>query len=289
MAVRHVPSRLGMDVRESSELQSIESHFQALAPRYPELRGQVAVVTGGARGIGLGIVLRLAREGMRVVVADIDADALSATSTVLRKLDLSILPINGDMSDPVAIQQLFKETRENFGGVDLLVNNAANLDRRRLLDAHEELLELQLATNVRGPYICSVQAAQFMTERGGGNIVHISSVGGIRAHWKGLPYDITKGAIDAMTRAMAIDLAEYNIRVNAIGPGATQTWRTPKAAEATVREISGRIPLGRFGLVSEISSVVAFLASPEASYITGQVIYVDGGITAQLSPPGQKL
>jgi NAD(P)-dependent dehydrogenase (short-subunit alcohol dehydrogenase family) len=100
---------------------------------------------------------------------------------------------------------------------------------------------------------------------------------------------VTKGAIDAMTRAMAIDLAEYNIRVNAVGPGATRTRRTPPDSHPGVQAMSGRIPLGRFGLVSELSSVVAFLASSEASYITGQIIYVDGGITAQLSPPGQIL
>ena len=267
----------------------IKEQFQELTPRFPELSGRVAVVTGGAKGIGLGIVLRLAREGMRVVIGDIDADSLSATTASLSNLGASILAFEGDLSQSDVIRKMFEQTRETFGGVDLLVNNAADLYRKRLLDEHEELLERQLATNVRGPYLCSYQAAKIMREAGGGNIIHISSVGGIRAHWIGLPYDVTKGAIDGMTRAMAIDLAEYNIRVNAIGPGATRTSRTPTIEHPVVREMSGRIPLGRFGLVSEISSVVAFLASSEASYITGQIIYVDGGITAQLSPPGQKL
>jgi 3-oxoacyl-[acyl-carrier protein] reductase len=226
---------------------------------------------------------------MRVVIGDIDGSALSDTAAALRKLGKTVLPIEGDLSQPAAIRQLFEKTKEAFGGVDLLVNNAANLMRKRLLDEHDDLLELQLATNVRGPYLCASQAAGMMRDGGGGNIIHISSVGGIRAHWRGFPYDVTKGAIDSMTRAMAIDLAEYNIRVNAIGPGATRTRRTPPDDHPLVQEMSGRIPLGRFGLASEISSVVAFLASAEASYITGQVIYVDGGITAQLSPPGQNL
>lgn len=269
--------------------QSIEAQFEALNPRYPELKGQVAVVTGGAKGIGLGIVLRLAREEMRVVIGDIDAGSLSSTAASLEQLGVPFLAFEGDLSQPTAIQHLFAETKEAYGGVDLLVNNAANLDRERLLDEHEELLELQLATNVRGPYLCSVQAASIMRETGGGNIVHISSVGGLRAHWRGFPYDVTKGAIDSMTRAMAIDLAEYNIRVNAIAPGATRTRRTPPDDHPLVQEMSGRIPLRRFGLTSEISSVVAFLTSSEASYITGQILYVDGGITAQLSPPGQTL
>lgn len=269
--------------------QAIEAQFNALTPRYPELKGRVAVVTGGARGIGLGIVLRLAREGMRVVIGDIDAESLLSSAASLQDLGSPILPVEGDLSQSGDIRNLFEQTQAAFGTVDLLVNNAAELDRTRLLDEHEELLELQLATNVRGPYLCSFHAARIMRDSGCGNIIHISSVGGIRAHWLGFPYDVTKGAIDAMTRAMAIDLAEYNIRVNAIGPGATRTRRTLPDEHPAVQEISGRIPLGRFGLVSEISSVVAFLASSEASYITGQIIYVDGGITAQLSPPGLKL
>ena len=267
----------------------IEAQFEAIRPRYPELKGQTAVVSGGAKGIGLGIVLRLLREDMRVVIGDIDGAALSAIAAALGKLGKNVLPIEGDLSQPAAIRHLFDETRETFGGVDLLVNNAADLMRKRLLDEHDDLLDLQLATNIRGPYLCSSQAAGMMRDGGGGNIIHISSVGGIRAHWRGFPYDVTKGAIDAMTRAMAIDLAEYNIRVNAIGPGATRTRRTPDDDHPVIQEMSGRIPLGRFGLVSEISSVAPFMSSAEASYITGQVIYVDGGITAQLSPPGQNL
>ncbi len=268
---------------------TIAEEFAALTPRYPELQGRVAVVTGGAKGIGLGIALRLAREGMRIVIGDIDAETLSAAAAALESLDIPFLAIEGDLSQPAAVELLFSETQAAYGGVDLLVNNAANLDRFRLLEDHQDLVDLQLETNVRGPYLCSFHAATLMRRAGGGNIIHISSVGGIRAHWRGFPYDVTKGAIDAMTRAMAIDLAEYNIRVNAIGPGATRTRRTPPDSYPGVQAMSGRIPLGRFGLVSELSSVAAFLASNEASYITGQIIYVDGGITAQLSPPGQIL
>ncbi len=267
----------------------IEEQFQALTPRYPELKGQVAVVTGGAKGIGQGIILRLAREGMRVVIADIDEASLAATASALQNLGAQVLAFHGDLSKSADIQQLFEQITATFERVDLLVNNAADLERRRLLDEHEELLEHQLATNIQGPYLCSFQAAKIMQANGGGNIVHISSVGALRAHWIGFPYDVTKGAINAMTRTMAIDLAEYKIRVNAVAPGATRKRQTPSGKRALVKEMSERIPLGRFGLISEMSSVVAFLASPEAGYITGQIIYVDGGITAQLSPPGQML
>lgn len=274
----------------SSYLDSaIQQHLQSLVPRYPELQGRVAVVTGGAKGIGQGIVLRLAREGMRVAVGDIDEEALALTASTLRSLGAKILAFHGDLSRSDDIRQFFTRTVEAFESVDLLVNNAADLTRGRLLDAHEDLLDHQLATNVRGPYLCSYHAAKIMSGNGGGGIVHISSVGALRAHWKGLPYDVTKGALDAMTRAMAIDLAEHGIRVNAIGPGAVRKLHTPPAEARWAEEAAGRIPLHRLGLTSDISSMVAFLASPEASYITGQVIYVDGGITAQLSPPGQPL
>lgn len=263
--------------------------FDRIIPRYPELTGQVAVVTGGGKGIGQGIVLRLLREGMKVVAADIDREALTHTMAFLNNREAAADSFLGDLSKPEMIKALFDHTINTFGGVNLLVNNSAKLERRRFLDEHEDLLKLQIESNVSGPYLCSVQAARIMRDKGGGNIIHISSVGGLRAHWKGFPYDVTKGAVDAMTRAMAIDLAEYNIRVNAIAPGAIRTYRTPPDDHPLVREMSARIPLQRFGLVSEISSVVAFLASAEASYMTGHIMYVDGGITAQLAPPGQIL
>jgi 3-oxoacyl-[acyl-carrier protein] reductase len=214
---------------------------------------------------------------------------LASTASALRQLGAAVLEFLGDLSLSEVVKQLFHKTIETFETVHLLVNNAADLERKRLLDAHEDLLEHQLANNIRGPYLCSFQAAKIMQAESRGSIIHISSVGALRAHQRGLPYDATKGAINAMTRAMAIDLAEYNIRVNAIGPGVTRTYRTPPTDHPKIQETIARIPLQRFGTVSDIGSLVAFLASSDASYITGQVIYMDGGITAQLSPPGQGL
>lgn len=267
----------------------IATLYQSMNPRYPELRGRVAVITGAAQGIGRGIAVRLAREEMRIVLADKKPDVLASTASALRQLGATVLEFLGDLSQSEIIKQLFDQTTETFETVHLLVNNAADLQRKRLLDANEALLDHQLANNIRGPYLCSYHAAKIMRTAGEGNIIHISSVGAIRAHLEGFPYDVTKGAINAMTRAMAIDLAEYNIRVNAIGPGATRTHQKPAVEHPKAQEIIARIPLQRFGTVADIGSLVAFLASVEASYITGQVIYVDGGITAQLSPPGIRL
>ena len=269
----------------------ITALFEAMTPRYAELAGQVAVVTGAAKGIGQGIATRLAAEGMRVVAADIDEESLAAMANSLRDLGATVLEVSGDLSRAEDIDAIFETTLEAFGTVDVLVNNAADLHRRRLLDEHDALLDLQLATNVVGPYRCSQRAAAIMRDSGGGNIVHISSVGAIRAHHRGFPYDITKGAINAMTLAMAIDLGDYGIRVNAIGPGITHTYRTDAYAQrdpASCQTTSERIPLRRWGNISDIGAMVAFLVSPEAGYVTGQVIYVDGGITAQLSPLGSE-
>ena len=267
----------------------VASLFESMTPRYPELKGQVAMVTGAAKGIGQGIAVRLAAEGMRIVAADIDAAALDATVHALRDLDVAVLDVIADVGRVADIEAMFASTLEAFGTVDLLVNNAANLLRRRFLDEHGELLDTQLATNVVGPYLSSQRAAAIMREAGGGSIVHISSVGALRAHHRAFPYDITKGALNALTLAMAVELGAYGIRVNAIGPGVTHTYRTDGYAEQdpeSYRTTAERIPIGRWGTVSDIGAMVAFLASPDASYVTGQTIYVDGGISAQLSPQG---
>lgn len=253
--------------------------------RYPELAGKVAVVTGAAKGIGRGIATRLIAEGMSVVAADIDGETLATTVESFRAAGGTALAVTGDLSLAADVDRLFEETVERFATVDLLVNNAADLRRRRLLDEHIDVLDAQLAVNVRSPYLCSQRAAAVMRDHGGGSIVHISSVGALRAHHRGLPYDVTKGAINAMTLAMAVDLGEYGIRVNAIGPGVTFKGDRPFDQEQR-RITEERIPLRRSGTVDDIAAMVAFLASSESSYVTGQVIYVDGGITAQLSPPG---
>ena len=259
--------------------------YESITPRYPELRGRVAVVTGSSRGIGRGIAMRLAKEGMKVVINGRRREHLEATAEELRKKGTEVLAVVGDVGVREDVDLLFRRTLDEFGTVDLLVNNAADLRRPPFFKIDEDLLDLELASNIKGPFLCSYRAAEVMRERGGGNIVHISSVGGLRAHRPGLPYDLTKGAIDAMTRAMAIELAEYGIRVNAVAPGPIVTERS----YPYILSLAGRVPMGRCGTPLEIASVVAFLASDEASYITGQVIYVDGGVTAQLGTPEQPI
>jgi len=247
----------------------ISESFTSLPARYPELADKVAIITGSSRGIGRGIALRLAREGMKVVINSRTPEAVQATTEMLKSLGATAIGVAADLSGTAGVRELFSRTLDAFGTVDLLVNNAANLKRRHFFEVDEALLDNELATNIRGPYLCAYYAAQEMRDAGhGGSIVNISSV---------------------MTRAMALELAQYDIRVNAVAPGATLTERWPDPSSPRMQEVAARIPLGRFGRGIEIGAAVAFLASSDAAYITGQVLYVDGGITAQLSPPGQPI
>ena len=262
--------------------------YGEIVPRYPELRGKVAVITGSSRGIGKGIAVRLAREGMGVVINSRSADDVEATTSELRQLGAQALSVPADIGTTAGVIGLFDHVLRAFGRVDLLVNNAAILRRGHMFEVDETLLDQHLDVNIRGTYLCAQRAAEIMRETGGG-IVNISSIGSLRAHWRGLPYDVTKGAINAMTQAMAIELAEHGIRVNGIAPGPIITRGPFPPTHPRALEAVRRVPLSRFGHPLDIAATVAFLASDEASYITGQVIVVDGGILAQLTPRGQPI
>ncbi len=259
------------------------SLFESIRPRYPELKDQVALVTGSGRGIGKGIALRLAREGMKVVIHGLDSQEVEGTVAEFKALGVQTVGVAADFSKEGAVEQVFKVMLDAFGTIDLLVNNAADLRRKTTFEA-DDLLDHQLAVNLRAPYLCARRAAEIMLPKHRGSIVNISSVGGARAHWSGLPYDVTKGGIDMLTRAMGIDLAREGIRMNAIAPGAIRIERSMPEDDPRINDLYERVPLRRFGTPLEIGAVIAFLASDDASYIAGHILYVDGGLTAQLSP-----
>jgi glucose 1-dehydrogenase len=259
--------------------------FEEAPARYPELQGKVAIITGSGKGIGKGIAIRLGKEGMKVVVNARNGENVTTVTNDLLSLGVDAFPCQGDISKPEDISRLIDETIHTFGRIDLLVNNAADLHRVRFFDVSEELFAREMDTNIKAPFILSYKAALVMRDQARGSIIHISSVGGLRAHNPGLPYDATKGALDAMTRVMGIELAPYGIRVNGIAPGAIYTEFRRPIDDPWMVEVAKRIPLNRFGLPHEIGAMVAYLASDDADYIIGQTIYVDGGITAQLSPP----
>ena len=266
-------------------MTEIADLFQSITPRYPELKDKVAVITGAGKGIGKGIAIRLGREGMKVVVNARTESDVEAVTAGLRQLEVDAFGVVADIGTAAGVHHLVDEALRVYAGLDLLVNNAANLRRVKFFDVTEEMFENELATNVTGPFLASHRAAQVMREKGSGSIVHISSVGGLRAHNPGLPYDATKGALDSMTRVMGIELAPYGIRVNGIAPGAIFTEKRLPQDDPRMVDYLARIPMNRMGTSLEIGAAVAFLASDDADYIIGQTLYIDGGITAQLSPP----
>ncbi|NCO39691.1 MAG: SDR family oxidoreductase [Armatimonadetes bacterium] len=266
----------------------LKSQCESIPARYPELKGQVALVTGSTKHIGKGIAARLAREGMKVVITSRTAEAVDETVAELIAVGAEAVGVPADIGCMEDIERLFGETLSAFGTVHLLVNNAADLRRDHMFKVPETLVDSQLASNIKGPYMCSLRAAQLMRDHGhGGNLVNISTVGALRAHWPGLPYDMTKGALDVMTKCMALDLADFGIRVNCLGPGPIHRGRTSDHPHA--QPLLERVPLRTFGTPLDIAAAVAFLASPDAEFITGQILYVDGGLTVQLTPRGQPI
>ena len=265
----------------------VKAFFDTIPRRYPELRGQVALVTGSARGIGKGIALRLAREGMRIAITSRTAAEVGATAAELRGLGVEVLEHVGDVGRADEVEALFQAIRAAFGGIDLLVNNAGVMGSPPFRELDEAGFDAVMRTNVKGPFLCTRQAVALMRPRRHGSIIYISSVGGLRAHQPGTPYDASKAALDGLTRALGVELADDGIRVNAIAPGAIRTERHRPADDPATQEVAARIPLRRLGSPLEIGAAAAFLASADAAYITGQVLYVDGGITAQLYPRGQ--
>lgn len=247
------------------------------------LEGRVALVTGSSRGIGLGIARRLLEEGAAVVLNSENGRELSCARDQLAALGADrLMAVTADVSDAVAVSHLFSEVDDHFGRVDILVNNAGLANPvSHLLATSPEHWQTVLRTNLTSVFLCTREAALRLQETGGGVIVNISSFGAQRAHRSLSAYDATKGGIEAFTRAAALDLAP--IRVNAVGPGPIDNGSPVDAEQA--RRRAAMVPLGRLGTPADVAAAVAFLASDDASFITGQILYVDGGMLAQLRPP----
>jgi NAD(P)-dependent dehydrogenase (short-subunit alcohol dehydrogenase family) len=242
------------------------------------LEGKVAIVTGAGSGIGRGIAERFAHEGARVVVNDVDADAAQQVADAI-----GALAVPADVSSSADVGRLFETAIAELGGVHVLVNNAGLIDvERHFLDADEAWWDRVISVNLKGQFLCAHRAAQWMARNGGGAIVNLSS-GGARAAHRGMAaYDASKGGVEALTRALALDLAPYGIRVNAVAPGSIDV-RGFTAAEAAER--GETIPLGRVGTPDDIAGPAVFLASDDARYVTGVVVSVDGGLLAQQRSP----
>jgi 3-oxoacyl-[acyl-carrier protein] reductase len=259
-----------------------KAHTRESAPCFADLRGQGALVTGGGTGIGRGIARRLAAEGMKVVVCGRGLELLQETAGIVCSEGGEALAQVADLSDAAQVAELFQVIEAEGLQVDAVVHNAMDLRRHLLEQTTLEQWESGFAAGCRGGYLIARQVLPAMRGRGRGGLVFISSVGAARAHLPGLPYDAAKAAQEAMVRGLAVEYARFGIRVNGVAPGAIQT-RGP-LTEAAMRE--PHVPMERKGTPAEIAAAVAFLLSGQASYLTGQTIYVDGGLTAQLAPPG---
>ena len=241
--------------------------------------GKSALVTGGSRGIGRAIALRLAAQGADVAFSYRgNASAAADTASDIEALDVKALSVQADVSNPESAEQLVKAALEAFGKVDVLVNNAGitrdDLIMRMSVDAFREVLE----TNLFGAFYMTKAVTRPMLKAKGGRIVNITSVSGQAGQTGQANYSAAKAGLIGLTKATARELASRSITCNAVAPGFVLTELTQDLPEALQAEITSRTPLGRFGTTEEIANAVAFLASDDAAFITGQVLAVDGGL-----------
>jgi len=244
------------------------------------LENKVAIVTGAARGIGLAIAKRFAAEGAALVLADINAEGGAAAAEAIEADGGKASFMACDVGDGAQAAALAGAAMESYGALDVCVCNAAIISAADFLELAEEDFDRVLRTNLKGSFLVGQAAAKAMVKTGkGGSIINMSSVNGLMAIANQTPYNVSKGGINQLTRVMALSLADKGIRVNAIGPGTilTEMAQTILTDDAARRMILSRTPMGRLGHVDEVARIALFLATEESSYITGQIIYCDGG------------
>ncbi len=250
-----------------------------------ELQGKTAIVTGGAQGIGYAIAHRFAAEGANVVIADLDADAAATAAAGIVGDGGPAPAVPPALGLAAAVAPVVDTAVELYGGVDVLVNNAGDVTTlRHFLDGDEQWWDAMIRTNLKGHYLFIQRVAPLMARAGGGIIINMSSGGANRSHRGAVGYDASKGAIEAMTRSLALELAPYNIRVNALVPGLIAT-RPEHLVPPSKQRRDDTVPLGRGGRPDDLAGPALFLASADAEYVTGTCLVVDGGVLVQQRPP----
>ncbi len=247
------------------------------------LEGKVAIVTGGAHGLGRAIALRLADDGADVMVADLLGGDAESVADVVRALGRRAVSFEVDVSDAGAVGAMVMASVETFGSIDILVNDAGVSGESALLEMEESFWDRIMAVNLKGNFLCSQAVARQMVAQGeGGRIVNITSTAGANARPDASAYASSKAGIIQFTKVLALELGQHGITVNAVGPGMTLTGSEVKPAPSDEyqKAFVGQVPMGRPGAPADIAAAVAFLASEDAAYINGQVIFVDGGYSA---------
>ena len=245
------------------------------------LAGKVAIITGGKRGIGKAIALTLAEAGADVVVCSrrIEDGELAAVAEEIQGLGRRSLAVQANITHKTDVDNLVQRVMDEFGVIDILVNNAAMNIMAPLLDLREDGWDRVLNTDLKGYYLCCQAVGKRMVERRSGNIINMASTGAMKARERMGAYCIAKAGVVMLTRVLALELASYNIRVNAIAPSIVKTkfsqplWSAPDI----LKQVEAEIPLGRLAEVGDIIGSALFLASDTSSYITGHTIIVDGG------------
>lgn len=243
------------------------------------LQGKIAIITGAARGIGRACAERLLADGARVVVADVDEAQLRETAAAIGTAD-TVLAVVTDVSRKEEVEALVAAAVEKFGRLDIMVNNAGIAMVQDFLDVTKADYDKVLGVNLEGAFWGTQAAArQMIAQGGGGVVVNMSSINSGLANPRVATYAITKGGMNQITGTAAVAFAPHGIRVVGVGPGTIDTDMIHQGfvSDASVRGILSRTPLGRYGKASEVAAVVSFLASDDASYITGETIYPDGG------------
>lgn len=240
----------------------------------------VAVVTGGARGIGLAIGQWFLAHGHKVVLLDIDQATLEATGKNLNRPD-DVLCLHTDVSNPEQVQAAAEQVMARFGRVDALVNNAGVAVFKPALETTFQEWRQVLSTNLDGAFLCTQAFGKIMTGQRSGAIVNIASISGLRASTLRVAYGTSKAALIHLTKQQAVEYGNAGIRVNAIAPGPVETEMAKQVHTPAIRaDYHDTIPLARYGSLDEIANAVGFLCSPQASYVNGQVLAVDGGFDA---------
>lgn len=242
------------------------------------MNGQTAIVTGGGRGIGRTIAEFLAQRGVNVVIVGVNIDIAHNASSELEKLGIKSIAVKADVSNASDVNNIFERALREFGRVEILINNAGITKDGLLLRMREEDWDTVININLKGTFLCSREAVKVMSKQRYGRIINIASVIAFTGNPGQVNYGASKAGIVGLTKTIAKEYASRNITVNAVAPGFIMTAMTETIPENIKQDMINAIPLGRFGVPEDVANAVIFLASTEASYITGQVIHINGGM-----------